>query len=109
MANAIRIARYYIEHARAAFSLMGADITTKQSKYVLNAIRSSGLAEFSKRDIMRLCRSFKKAEDLQPVLDQLTDYGYISVKETGVYSGKGRPPAQSYTVNPYIYENEAAF
>ncbi|MCQ2420890.1 MAG: DUF3987 domain-containing protein [Clostridia bacterium] len=109
MANAIRIARYYIEHARAAFSLMGADITTKQSKYVLNAIRSSGLAEFSKRDIMRLCRSFKKAEDLQPVLDQLTDYGYISVKETGVYSGKGRPPAQSYTVNPYIYENEPAF
>ena len=41
MANAIRIARYFTEHARAAFSLMGADITDKQSNYVLNAIRNT--------------------------------------------------------------------
>ncbi|WP_169007263.1 YfjI family protein [Faecalispora jeddahensis] len=108
MANAIRIARYFISHAKAAFSLMGADNTVKQSKYVLNAIKNTGLAEFNKRDIMRLCRSFKKADDLQPVLDHLVDYGYIAVKESGVYSGKGRPSAQSYIVNPCIYENEPA-
>jgi hypothetical protein len=108
MANAIRIARYFISHAKAAFSLMGADNTIKQSKYVLNAIKNSGLAEFNKRDIMRLCRSFKKADDLQPVLDHLVDYGYIAVKGSGIYSGKGRPPAQSYIVNPCIYENETA-
>ena len=108
MANAIRIARYFISHAKAAFSLMGADNTIKQSKYVLNAIKNSGLAEFNKRDIMRLCRSFKKADDLQPVLDHLVDYGYIAIKESGIYSGKGRPPAQSYIVNPCIYENETA-
>ena len=108
MSNAIRIARYFTEHARAAFSLMGADATVKQSKYVLNAIRNTGLAEFNKRDIMRLCRSFKKADDLQPVLDHLVDYGYIAVKEAGTYSGKGRPPAQTYIVNPWIYENELA-
>jgi hypothetical protein len=108
MANAIRIARYFISHAKAAFSLMGADNTIKQSKYVLNAIKNSGLAEFNKRDIMRLCRSFKKADDLQPVLDHLVDYGYIAVKESGVYSGKGRPSAQSYIVNPCTYENEPA-
>ena len=109
MANAIRIARYFVEHARAAFSLMGADNTVKQSKYVLNAIRNAGLAEFNKRDIMRLCRSFKKADELQPVLDHLVDYGYIAVKDAGIYSGKGRPPAQTYIVNPWIYENVLAF
>jgi hypothetical protein len=108
MANAIRIARYFISHAKAAFSLMGADNTIKQSKYVLNAIKNTGLTEFNKRDIMRLCRSFKKADDLQPVLDHLVDYGYIAIKESGIYSGKGRPPAQSYIVNPCIYENETA-
>ena len=108
MANAIRIARYFTEHARAAFSLMGADITVKQSKYVLNAIRNTGLAEFNNRDIMRLCRSFKKVDDLRPVLDHLVDYGYIAVKDAGTYSGKGRPPAQTYIVNPCIYENEPA-
>ncbi len=108
MANAIRIARYFTEHARAAFSLMGADITVKQSKYVLNAIKNTGLAEFNNRDIMRLCRSFKKVDDLRPVLDHLVDYGYIAVKDAGTYSGKGRPPAQTYIVNPCIYENEPA-
>ena len=109
MANAIRIARYFIEHARAAFSLMGADVTVKQSKYVLNAIKNAGLTAFSKRDVMRLCRSFKKADELQPVLDHLVDYGYVSVKEPEPYSGKGRPPAQTYTVNPWLFENDSAF
>ena len=107
MANAIRIARYFISHAKPLF-LLGADNTIKQSKYVLNAIKNTGLTEFNKRDIMRLCRSFKKADDLQPVLDHLVDYGYIAVKESGVYSGKGRPSAQSYIVNPCTYENEPA-
>ena len=109
MANAIRIARYFIEHARAAFSLMGADVTVKQSKYVLNAIKNAGLTAFSKRDIMRLCRSFKKADELQPVLDHLVDYGYVSVKEPEPYSGKGRPPAQTYVVNPWLFENDPSF
>ena len=109
MANAIRIARYFTEHARAAFSLMGADVTVKQSKYVLNAIKKAGLTAFSKRDVMRLCRSFKKADELQPVLDHLVDYGYVSVKEPEPYSGKGRPPAQNYTVNPWLFENDSAF
>lgn len=108
MANAIRIARYFTEHARAAFSLMGADITVKQSKYVLNAIKNTELAEFNNRDIMRLCRSFKKVDDLRPALEHLVDYGYIAVKDAGTYSGKGRPPAQTYIVNPCIYENEPA-
>jgi hypothetical protein len=104
MQNAIRISRYYIEHAKAAFALMGADSVNKQSKYVLNAIRSSGLKECTRRDIMRLCRSFKRAEDVQPILDHLTDYGYLAWKDTVGYSGKGRPPAQIYLVNPCLYE-----
>ena len=104
MANAIRIAKYYIEHAKAAFSLMGADNIVRQSKYVLNAINNTGFTEFKCRDIMRVCRRFKKAEDVQHVLDHLSDYGYIAPKNTDDHYGKGRPPAQVYLVNPYIYE-----
>mgnify|MGYP000354428426 FL=1 len=85
---------------------MGADETIKQSRYVLNAIRSAGLAEVIRRDVQRLCRSFKKAEDLQPVLDNLVDYGYLSVIDNGKFTGKGRPPAMKYAVNPYIYNEE---
>lgn len=55
---------------------------------------------------MRLCRSFKKAEEVQPILEHLCDYGYLAVKDVGTYTGKGRPPAIVYVVNPYIFNNE---
>lgn len=103
MNNAIRLARYFLEHAKAAYSLMGADDTAKQCQYVLAAIKDNGLTQFKRRDIMRLCRSFKKAEELQPVLDHLIDYGYIAPDGKTSWSGKGRPPAQMYLVNPKIY------
>ena len=103
MGNAIRLARYFLEHAKAAYSLMGADDTAKQCQYVLAAVKDNGLMGFKRRDIMRLCRSFKKAEELQPVLDHLIDYGYIAPDGKTVWSGKGRPPAQMYLVNPKIY------
>ena len=54
---------------------------------------------------MRMCRSLKTKEALLPVLDQLVDYGYIALKEMQAYSGKGRPPAPVYMVNPYVYAN----
>lgn len=104
MANAIKIGRYYTEHSAAAFSLMGADALVKQSEYMLDAICKSGLTEFTRRDIMRLCRSFKTADEVQPVLNHLTEYGYIAPKTSDVQSGKGRPTGQAYLVNPYLYE-----
>lgn len=104
MDGAIQIARYYIAHAKAAFALMGADAVVKQCKYVLAAIKEKHLERFNTRDIMRLCRSFKRAEDLQPVLNRLEDYGYIAVDDPKPYAGKGRPPAQMYLVNPLVYE-----
>ncbi len=104
MSDAIRIGRYFLEHARASFSLMGADKVTNKSKYVMAAIKEAGLSEFNRRDVMRLCRSFKKADEIQVVLEHLTDYGYIAIKDAGAYSGKGRPPAQTYVVNPLVYQ-----
>mgnify|MGYP000953349473 CR=1 FL=1 len=105
MENAISIGQYFTEHAKAAFSLMGADAMVKQCKYVLSVITKNGLVEFRRRDIMRLCRSIKTVEEVQPVLNHLADYGYIAPKEE-TYSGKGRPAAQTYLVNPCLYENE---
>ncbi|NLB43513.1 MAG: DUF3987 domain-containing protein, partial [Clostridiales bacterium] len=102
MKNAIAIGRYYTEHSKAAFSLMGADPIVKQCKYVLSAIKKNGLAEFTRRDIMRICRGIRTAEEVQPVLDRLTEYGYIAAKLGNGYSGTGRPAAQSYLVNPTV-------
>ena len=105
MANAIEIARYYLAHAVAAYAMMGADNTLKESKYVIGAIRKAKLKEFTTRDLMRLCRRFKKVSDIQPVIDSLMDYGYIAPKEMPIVRGKGRPPAAAYVVNPCIFES----
>ena len=104
MQNAIAIGRYYTEHSAAAFSLMGADALVMQSEYMLDAICKSGLTEFTRRDIMRLCRSFKTADEVQPVLNHLTEYGYIAPKNTNATYCKGRPAGQTYLVNPCLYE-----
>lgn len=103
MKRAIMLGKYYSEHARAAYLLMGADPVVKQCKYVLSAIKATESVELSKRDIMRLCRSFKKAEELQPVLDRLCEYGYLAVKPDTAKKGQGRPASQSYLVNPAVF------
>jgi len=106
MENAIRIGKYYIEHAKAAFSLLGANEGIRKCKYVLKAIEQKCLHEFTRRDIMRLCRTLSTAEQIQPVLNQLVDFGYLAEKEAVNYSGKGRPPAQTYLVNPRLYDKK---
>ena len=105
MQNAITIGRYFAEHSKAAFSRMGVDEHMKQSKYVLSAIVKNGLVEFSRRDIMRLCRSFKTAEELQTILNHLTEYGYIAPKSDDAKFVKGRPTGQIYLVNPCVHKN----
>lgn len=107
MTGAIAIGRYFTEHVRAAYSLMGADDLVKQSQYALDAILKNGLAEFTRRDIMRLCRSFTKAEQVQPVLNHLTDLGYIAMKESEPSCVKGRPASPTYLVNPLLYQEAA--
>ena len=101
MTRAVALGRYYLKHAEAAFLLMGADPIVKRCEYVLQAIKKEGKAELSQRDIMRLCRSFKKKDELIPVLDRLCEYGYLRPKgETEKRTG--RPVSQQYEINPAV-------
>lgn len=94
-------------YSRAAYSLMGADNLVKQSQYALDAIVKNGLLEFTRRDIMRICRSFKTADSVQPVLNHLADLGYVALKETEQTASKGRPGNPTYLVNPLLYRQAA--
>ena len=103
MANAVAIGRCFLSHARKAFSLMGADQLTIESRYLRDVILDKGLREFSSREILRECRRFKTKAEILPVLLHLEDYGYIAPKETA-YSGIGRPHAEVWLVNPLLFE-----
>lgn len=105
MESAVTIGRYFLEHAKAAYSLMGADIVNKNAQYLLTAIKREGLSEFSRRDVMRLCRGFKTAESIQPVLNRLSEYGYLAVKPVPSVPGAGRKPSEVYLTNPAVLED----
>ena len=107
MTGAIAIGRYFTEHARAAYTLMGADALVKQSQYALDAILKTGLLEFNRRDLMRLCRSFKTADAAQTVLNHLVELGYLALKEGEQVPIKGRPSNPVYLVNPLLYTQSA--
>ena len=107
MESAVTIGRYFLEHAKAAYSLMGADAVNKNALHLLSVIKRDQLTEFSRRDAMRLCRRFKTAESLQPVLDRLCEYGYLAVKAMSTPHGAGRKPSEVYLTNPAVLENAA--
>lgn len=102
MEHAVTIGRYFLAHAKAAYSLMGADTVNKDAQHLLSFIKRERLAEFSRRDAMRLCRSFKTADSLQPVLNRLCEYGYIAVKPQEPVSGIGRRSSEVYVTNPAV-------
>lgn len=105
MQKAITIGSYYTRHARAAYALMGADETTENSKYLLSMVLRHELVRFTRRDVMRLCQRFKNTAQVQPALDHLEDRGYISAQEDMI-TGRGRPSARTYLVNPLLYEDD---
>jgi hypothetical protein len=99
---------YFLEHAKAAYSLMGADTVNKNAEYLLEAIKRNRLTEFSRRDAMRLCRRFKTADSLQPILARLCEYGYIAPKLADTPNAYGRKPSEVYQTNPGVLEKEGA-
>ena len=84
---------------------MGADETTADAKYILNAVKKRRLESFTRRDVMRMCQKFKKADDIQPALDMLTDRGFLWKKAT-TSTGFKKPKGSTYMVNPMLYEDE---
>jgi len=95
--NAIKIGRYFIEHAKAAHSLMGIDPINKKCEYVLQKIKEKQISEFTKRDIVRSCRTFRSVEELTPIISRLNEYGYIQEKP----SKTNQSP--TYLVNPAVF------
>jgi len=102
MQGAISIGEYFLEHAKAAYQLMGADEIAEQCKYILKQIQKSPAEIVSQRDIMRLCRRLKTSEEVMIPVNRLCEYGYLREIQTE-YSGTGRPQTKSWEVNPEMY------
>jgi hypothetical protein len=107
MERAIRLSRYYLSHAQAAYAVLPENTVSVQAEKVLKVIREKELTAFDRREMMRLCKSFRTTADIQPVLDDLEDYGYIA-RLPEKPSNTGRPPLPKYLVNPMVHYRESA-
>lgn len=97
--RAQRIGEYFLEHAKAAFHLMGMSEPQeeKDAKYILKRLDTIDGDSTSKRDLLRLCDGhLKTADDLQAGLDLLVDRGYLYIEKV---STGGRPTEKIY-INP---------
>lgn len=92
------IGEYFLEHAQAAFRVMGlADRPEeKDAKYILKRLEADGRTELSKRNLLRLCQRFHNMEDMEPGLAELVKRGYARVDkaQTG-----GRPTETVFLIH----------
>ena len=102
MADAIRLGRYYLSHALAVYDAIPEASMYKQAEKILQMIRERSLSDFNRRDAMRYCQTFKRVDEIQPVLDFLEDFGYIASVDNRPTYGKGRPVLPKYVVNPAV-------
>ncbi len=99
MKHAEIIGGYFLEHARAAFQIMGlADSKeTKDAKYILKRIHASGLYDTTKRELFRQCDGrMHSMEEMEPGLKVLVDRGYIRIEKVKT----GGRPTEKIIFNP---------
>jgi hypothetical protein len=93
MARAITQARYWTDHAMAAFGAMRAHPAIEDARAVLDWLRnrSEPASRFTQRDVHRaMTRRFPSAADVAVPLRVLEDHGYV--RRAAVPSGPGRKP-----------------
>ncbi len=103
MQKAIDIGFYFIEHAQAAYQIMGTDERIENAKYIIQKLKNQDQLEMSKNDIYNLCRGkLKKMADFNKPFELLQEYGYVREKRTAEINTPGRKPSPIFEINPHI-------
>lgn len=101
VADAIAIGDYLIAHALAAFESMEADRTFADAQALVPWI--SERQRFTRRQVFKMHqRRFRTVAQLEPVLELLCDFSYLSVLPREPNTGRGRPIRVEYAVNPRL-------
>ncbi|MEU7741931.1 YfjI family protein [Nonomuraea sp. NPDC049158] len=98
MERAIKLARYYVDHAKAAFGVMEEHPLLDKARKVLKW--AEGKKTFKRRDAHRcIQKQAKSVGELVPVLKLLEDYGYIRRMPPAATVGR---PSIMYEVHPHL-------
>ena len=116
MKAAIEVGKYYLEHSKQAFDIMGMSEPqdVKDAKYILSRIgdntkstKNTNIQFISKRDTWQLCKGhFHSVEEMEPGLKCLEEHGYIRILKQNEKK-QGRPTENIY-INPEYYKEQDA-
>lgn len=102
--SAIKIGKYFLQHALCAYSLMGTDKALQGAKHILKKLQAQDKRELTKYQIHRLCRGeFPRVEDATPAIELLVEHGYLRERTYSAPTG-GRPRAKGYLLNPTYFD-----
>lgn len=106
MKKAIDISKYFLEHSKYAYMLMGTDKETQKAKYILKKLKKQEKSLLKRNEIATLCRSkdIKNANDIIKALDILVENGYILELKAEERTGVGRKPDIVYELNPLYFK-----
>jgi hypothetical protein len=105
--RAVRLGKYLIPHARAAYAMMGADPEVEEARYLLATIRRKDATDFKKRDAFEWTKGrFQRVEALEGPLALLERHGFIRERESGDPARRGRPASPTYDVNPCSHNSQ---
>ena len=100
MHRALELAWLLIEHARAAFALLGTDEADNDAAFVLRWMRGEAREEFTQREALKAMEGrFKSVERLKKALDRLEAGDVVRAFKRKPQRGR---PSTVYSVNPRI-------
>jgi hypothetical protein len=98
--RAITLADYFVEHAVAAFNLMGSDPVIVKAIRIADWLR--GKSEVTQREIQRARQNlFDNTNEVAKVIELLIESGYLCRPKEKTHRGGGRPSTR-LLVNPLI-------
>ena len=100
--SAIDLARLLIEHATAAWQLMGADQATDDAQRVFEWIKREKLERVRRTDCLKANRGIKNAKRMDQLLTVLTDRNILGQPQKADSQGPGRRSTE-YVVNPLVH------
>jgi hypothetical protein len=111
MQSAILLARYFIDHAKAAHRLMRGNAAHAQrgvAEDVLRWAQKKHLRQFSMRDAWQLLKQRKALPDveaLEEALQTLEDMGWARRLPMPPHKGRGRKPSPEWEIHPGAFED----
>lgn len=104
VAKACLLGTYYLEHAKASFGIMKEDARLTVARKILSYLTRCKPERFKGRDLFdhTNCASM---DEITPGIIALIERGYLREVNGAAITGRGRPAAITYEVNPKVFSN----